>query len=217
MAFYKVRTIGYDVAQTLGKANALLGGGNYSGVRQATYGSVKFLGDVNAFTGNRKGSRLSKIGRRLSSRLGGDIMRSGRVATGIPQLDAYVAKIASDQVGKRAQALQGEMYDSTKAGFVIDTGEMERYINSPEFIDKVLDGTGKALVSYAKTIAPAKTGKYKESFGYAVRNTADNRRQLVIYTNDPRWKYIEYGTSKTPATPVLRRLFEADPKVKRIR
>ena len=213
MAFYKVRTIGYGVAQNLGRFGALTGeGGQYRGVRQATYGSAKFLGDVNA--GFAKKSRFGRIGRRLSSRLGGNLLRGGRMQTGIPQLDAYVARLITEQAGKRAQALQGEMYDNTKSAFVIDTGEMDRLINDPAFIDGLLNAGGKKLVAYAKSIAPKDTGRYKSSFKYLVREK-DGRRQLVIYTEHPKWKYIEYGTKNSEARPVLRRLFEADPNIKR--
>lgn len=213
MAFYRVRTVGYNVAQTLGRVGALTGGGGqYRAVRQATYGSAKFLGDVNA--GFSPKGKLGRIGRRLSSRLGGSILRGGRIQTGIPQLDAYAARLITEQAGKRAQALQGEMYDDTKSGFVIDTGEMNRLVNSPEFIDGLLNAGGKKLVAYAKSIAPKDTGRYKSSFKYKVREK-DGLRQLVIYTEHPKWKYIEYGTKNSEARPVLRRLFEADPNIKR--
>jgi hypothetical protein len=213
MSFYQARTSGYKVAKTLGRVDALTGGGQYRGIREATYGSAKFLGDINAVTG--KGKISSKIGRRLTSRFSGNILRGARLSTGIPKLDGFVARIVTEQLGKKAQALQGQMYDDSKAAFVIDSGEMEALINSPQFIDGLLNEAGFKLVSYAKSIAPKKTGKYKDSFGYTVSTNERGQKQLIIYTDDPRWKYIEYGTSKSAPQPVLRRLFEADPRIKR--
>jgi hypothetical protein len=213
MAFYKARTVGYKVSQNLGRFGSLTGSqSDYSGLRRATYGNVKMLGDVNAVT---SGKRMGRVGRRLTSRLSGSILRSGRINTGIPQLDAYVARLITEQAGKRAQAFQGEMYDDTKGAFMMNSAEMNALINDPAFIDGLLNASGAKLVAYAKSIAPRKTGKYKQSFQFKVREGPNGIRQLVIYTEDPSWRYIEYGTSKSPAQPVLRRLFEADPKIKR--
>jgi hypothetical protein len=134
--FYKARTIGYGIAQKLGRYSGLTGDTSISGTRRATYGTAKFLGDASAAGGGN-------IGRRAVSRMGGNILRYGRINTGIPQLDSAYARYVSEQVGKVSMAAQGDLYRNPSSAkqkldksevqwfFTIDTSQIQQTFSSP--------------------------------------------------------------------------------------
>jgi hypothetical protein len=224
MAFYQARTIGYGVAQKLGRYSGVTGDTSSSGFRRATYGTAKFLGDVNA-TG-KKGN----LGRRLVSRLSGSVLRSGRVNTGISQLDNAYARYASEQMGRVAMATQGNIYrDSSGISspkvkykvqwlFTIDTAEMQGIFvqgaggstttsEGQKMVKEKIEEATQDILSYIQTNAPVKTGQYKNSF-YVRYIETENGPVGIVKTEDPKFIHLEYGTTKMAPRRVIRASIE---------
>lgn len=87
------------------------------------------------------------------------------------------------------------------------------FIPNPGFVPALLAGgeMEAALVTVAKPkleraqgIAPVDTGEFRASLHLEVA-----LGEVAIVTDDPKWIYLEYGTSDTPTFATLRQALES--------
>jgi hypothetical protein len=208
MAFATVRGITYDVSQKLGRVNAAQGGGQFTKSRATAYKGAKWLGDVNAAMGTGRRSRADALTGRVVSRTSGAVLRSA--STGIPVLDKVVRRVLAEKAGAVAQSWTTQFVDNKRSYGEVNTISLEELEKGDYFVP-LLERIGEHALNQIVRNSPSDTGQFASSFKTTVSRATDGRPIVVVYTDDPRWKYIEYGTSKMSArAPIRRMIFESD-------
>ena len=86
------------------------------------------------------------------------------------------------------------------------TARINKAVNSLD--EKIVEGlevVGSNIVADAKSWAPVRTGRLRDSIGMSVLN-----RQLEVYAEAEYAAYVEYGTSRMAPRPFLAPAFEAN-------
>jgi hypothetical protein len=203
MAFASIRGITYDVSQQLGRVNAAMGGGQFTQARATAYKGAKGLGDINAAVGAGRRSTGEALTGRVVSRISGSALRAG--STGVPVVDKILRRLISEKAGAITQAWNTRFVDNNRIAGEINPQAINSLEMGKEFVP-IIESIGSQILNRIVENAPVESGAFRASFKITGGQATDGRPLVVVFTDDPAWKYIEYGTKKMAARAPIRRI-----------
>jgi len=229
MAFYSTRTVAYSATRVAGDISAVTGSQSQN-FRGAMLGVAKTLGDANVLVkkGNVAQSGNVDVGSRFTSRLSGLAARKGGFSN-LNSLPPVARRLIQRSVGSEMQKIRSHGFGTSLSSgggkateksimatlnqlnlvYVeinrVDQKALLGAFTSPKVVE-LMENVGKEILNDIIANAPGTT--YKNSFTITTGVVSGNVPVVSIVTNDfHKGKWIEYGTIKMQARPIIRNAF----------